>query len=45
MQKEKCSWKELGAYYVPTIVAVLASPSLPANILAIPKSEIFGFMS
>ena len=32
-------------YYDPTILAVLVPFSLPAKILAIPKSEIFGFMS
>lgn len=32
-------------YYVPTIVVVLVVPSFPAKILAIPKSEILGFIS
>ncbi|GER53364.1 tyrosine-protein kinase Fyn [Striga asiatica] len=33
------------AYYVPTTRLVLASVSFPPNILAMPKSDIFGFRS
>lgn len=32
-------------YYVPTTLFVLTSFSLPPKILAMPKSDIFGFMS
>ena len=32
-------------YYVPTILIVLPSFSLPPKILAVPKSDIFGFNS
>ena len=32
-------------YYVPTILIVLASIWLLSKILAVPKSDIFGFIS
>ena len=36
---------EENAYYVPTTLLVLASIRLPPKILAVPKSDIFGFIS
>ena len=41
--RDRKKWKS--TYYVHTIRAVLASASLLEKILAIPKSELFGFIS
>ena len=41
----KWGWSQGIAYYVPTILTVLASIWFLPNILAVPKSDIFGFIS